>query len=132
GNLAKQNADIVNITGGSVRTTLGGLHDGINRVYSDANPGATFSTDGLGLWFNVKNMLQVRIGAWSIGPAAAATTPVTFVEAFAHGCLIVVPIPDISANDQIGVVGRTLTGATLSKGNADTSPRSGQYIAFGY
>lgn len=132
GDLAKQNAGNVNITGGSIRTTVGSLYDGSNRVYSDANPGATFSSDGVGLWFNVKNMLQVRIGAWSLGSAAGATVPITFVQAFTRGCLIVVPIPDISANDQIGVLDRHLTGATLSKGNADTSPRSGQYIAFGY
>lgn len=132
GELAKQNADNVSISGGSIKTTAGSLHDGNNRVYSDANPGATFSSDGVGLWFNVKNMLQVRIGSWSLGSAAGATVPITFVQAFTRGCLLVVPIPDISANDQIGVLGRTLTGATLSKGNADTSPRSGQYIAFGY
>lgn len=133
GSLAKQNSNAVNITGGIVKTTQGSLFDGSNRVYSAANPGATFSSDGTGLWFNVlPEMLQVRIGSWSLGPAAGATAPITFVQAFSHGCLIVVPIPDISANDQIGVLGRTLTGATLSKGNADISPRSGQYIAFGY
>lgn len=132
GSLAKQNADIVNITGGSVRTTLGGLHDGSNRVYSDANPGATFSADGVGLWYNVKDMLQVRIGTWSLPAEAATSTQVAFVQAFTRKCLIVVPVPDISANDQIGVLSMTTTTVTISKGNSDFSPRSGKFIAFGY
>ncbi|WP_249419331.1 hypothetical protein [Citrobacter sp. RHB35-C21] len=132
GNLAKQNADNVNITGGSVRTTAGSLYDGSNRVYSDANPGATFSADGVGLWYNVKDMLQVRIGTWSLPAEAGTSTQVAFVQAFTRKCLIVVPIPEISASDQIGVLGMTTTTVTISKGNGDSSPRTGKFIAFGY
>ncbi|WP_249419329.1 phage tail protein [Citrobacter sp. RHB35-C21] len=132
GGLAKQNADNVNITGGSIRTTAGSLYDGSNRVYSDANPGATFSSDGVGLWFNVKDMLQVRIGTWSLPAEAGTSTQVAFVQAFTHKCLIAVPIPDISASDQIGTLGMTPTSVTISKGNGDASPRTGKFIAFGY
>lgn len=132
GGLAKQNADNVNITGGSIRTTVGSLYDGSNRVYSDANPGATFSSDGVGLWFNVKDMLQVRIGTWSLPAEAGTSTQVAFVQAFTHKCLIAVPIPEISASDQIGVLGMTPTSVTISKGNGDSSPRTGKFIAFGY
>lgn len=132
GSLAKQNANNVNITGGSI-TASSGLYDGPSRVYSAGNPGATFSSDGFGMWFNVlPAMLQIRVGDWSIGAAAGASVTVTFVQAFSRKCLMVIPVPEISANDQIGVLGLSPAQATINKGNADVSPRQGKYIAFGY
>jgi len=145
------------LTGNAVVNAQAELHEYNQRVYSPNNPppypvtsvngamGAIsikdgFSTDGTGMnWNSAVSSLKFRIGTFTLSATPAASVTVTFPSAFANGCLIVIPVPDLSvgvgaasAEEQIGCTARTSTYATLTKGIGDNSARGGVYMAVGW
>lgn len=73
---------------------------------------------------------MVQWGRYSVGAANGAQTAVTFPIPFGtvlHSWAGV----DGAASDQVGTMGMTNNGMTVSKGSADTSPRTGSWFALG-
>lgn len=74
--------------------------------------------------------LMIQWGRYSLAAPTGAQTAVTYPIPFGtvlHAWSGV----DGGATDQIGTSGITTTGMTVSKGSADTSPRSGSWLAIG-
>ena len=76
--------------------------------------------------------LKFRWGTFSVGPGSGAVQSVLFTPPFSSALSGVMLTPFGAAAQQMGVSSQTRLGFTANKGDADTSARSGYWLAWGF
>lgn len=103
---------------------------GVSPSYLKNGFASSFGANGYIVFPTWMGSFMFQWGRYSLAAPVASTVVVKFPIPFGtvlHAWTGV----DGAANDQIGTQGITATGMTVSKGSADTSPRTGSWFAIG-